>query len=185
MIMFTRPYRDAVKKWLIKFRIVKFIAVQIRGNSVSQMTVAEEKELNVQTANPLAAVEKGAVAQGRQKSANANANANAKVILAYAIPTFSHKSRVHFPGVPIRRLALPFPECFCLPQAPIFVQIYLKIKCANCMSSIPPCLPILPLAFSTNMFPTNLSHVRPFFLRSIFARKTGDLVLLKKDFSQC
>jgi hypothetical protein len=28
MIMFTRPYRDAVKKWLIKFRIVKFIAVQ-------------------------------------------------------------------------------------------------------------------------------------------------------------
>jgi hypothetical protein len=37
MIMFTRPYRDAVKKWLFKFRIIQFIAMQFRGNSVNQM----------------------------------------------------------------------------------------------------------------------------------------------------
>jgi hypothetical protein len=43
------------------------------------MTVVEEKELNVQTANPLA-VEEEAVARGRQKSAN-NANASCQKFL--------------------------------------------------------------------------------------------------------
>jgi hypothetical protein len=66
MIVFTRPYREAVKKWLLKRRIIKMIMMQYGGNSVSPMVaVLEEMQpANVQIATPA----DSAFAKARKKS---------------------------------------------------------------------------------------------------------------------
>jgi hypothetical protein len=69
-----------------------------------------------------------------------------------------------FPGCPDPPIGSAIPRVFCLLQTPLFVHIYLKIKCANCMSSIlPHFLPILALAFSANIFSHKFVPCSAFF----------------------